>query len=361
MKKFILMLVAVLTMSLTSFAQTQTNYGGSSKFLDNTSIGVVGGVETNLYDWNAPHGAVTGIVLNKEITPIFGVAVEGDVNINGLRNWEAGGYHTCGTVVDAIDVYLTPRVNLSNAFFGYKGSPRKFEVELVAGPGYKFVMNNGDNAMLMKTGFNLNYNVNDVIAVTLRPAIVWGMPTGTFNSETSVAQLTAGVLYKFKTSNGTRSFNKANLYNQTEIDDMNEKITEMQKMLDSANATIDVLKSNAVPTTNTTTNVVTKIVWPKVQFKQGSAEITETSMANIYDIADALRESGDEVKITGYASVEGADEFNKILSLKRAEVVKNALVKAGVNPNKVTTVGAGATTKFNPDNLNENRVIIINE
>ena len=52
MKKFILTMLLALTAVFSVNAQTQSNYAGSSKFMDNVSVGVVGGVETNLNQWN---------------------------------------------------------------------------------------------------------------------------------------------------------------------------------------------------------------------------------------------------------------------------------------------------------------------
>lgn len=362
MKKFILTLMVTLMTVFTSFAQNQTNYSGSSKFLDNVSVGIVGGVETNLNEWNAPQGAVAGIVLNKEISPVFGLTLEGNTNINGLRNWQKGASHFhCGNTFDGLSVYLTPRVNLTNAILGYKGNPRKLEVEAVAGPGYGFLLHDEYNALLVKAGLNLNYNVSKAFTIMLRPAVVWNLhETGAqFDSKNAVGQLTAGVVYHFKTSNGTRSFNKAKLYDQNEVDALNGKINALQKDLNDANATIEVLKNTPAPQTSEKT--VVKTVFPKVQFEQGSAKITSTSYANIYDIADALKDVDGTIKVTGYASTEGSSRYNKALSLKRAEAVKKALVKAGVSADKIEVVGAGATNKFNPDELNVNRVTTVNE
>ena len=363
MKKFILSLMVMMA-SATSFAQSQSNYAGSSKFTDNVSVGVVGGVETNMNEWNAPQGAVAGIVLNKEISPVFGLTLEGNTNINGLRNWKKGASHFhCANTFDGLSVYFTPRVNLTNAILGYKGTPRKLEVEAVAGPGYGFLLHDEYNALLVKAGLNLNYNINSALTVMLRPAVAWNLhETGAqLDSKNGVAQLTAGVVYHFKTSNGTRSFNKAKLYDQNEVDMLNGKINDLQKDLNDANATIEVLKNAATQTAQTTEKTVVKTVYPKVQFEKGSAKITSTSMANIYDIADALKDADGTIKVTGYASTEGSSRYNKELSLKRAEAVKKALVKAGVDESKIEVVGAGATNKFNPDELNVNRVTTVNE
>ena len=49
-------------------------------------------------------------------------------------------------------------------------------------------------------------------------------------------------------------------------------------------------------------------------------------------------------EIIGYCDNSGSDEFNKKLSLKRAETLKNILVKQyGIDPNRITVIGKGKT------------------
>ena len=371
MKKFILTMLLALTAVFSVNAQTQSNYAGSSKFTDNVSVGVVGGVETNLNQWNWPHGAVAGIVINKEITPVFGVTLEGTTGINNITNWNNGYRTSCSNAFDTWSVMLAGRVNLTNAIWKYNGKPRKFEVETNTGIGYgnmhhayhiDGLWNDPEhlaNHYMCKLGLNLNYNVTDAWTIALRPAVVYDLSgTGTFNTERAIGQVTAGIVYHFKTSNGTRSFNKAKLYDQAEVDMLNGKINTLQKNLNDANATIEVMR-DSLTNANTLikTNEITKIVYPKVQFKKGTAKIEPTSMANIYDIADALKDVDGTIKVTGYASTEGSTRYNKELSLKRAVAVKNALIKAGVDASKIKTIGAGPVNKFSPDNLDLNRIV----
>ena len=139
---------------------------------------------------------------------------------------------------------------------------------------------------------------------------------------------------------------------------LNGKINALQKNLNDANATIEVMHDSLTKAnTLIKTKEITKMVYPKVQFKKGTAKIESTSMANIYDIADALKDVDGTIKVTGYASTEGSTRYNKELSLKRAVAVKNALIKAGVDGSKIKTIGAGPVNKFSPDNLDLNRIV----
>ena len=359
MKKFIFMILAAICSIMTVSAQSQSNYCGSSKFFDNVSIGVVGGVETNLNDWNAPHGAVAGIVLNKEISPIFGVTFEGNTNINGLRNWASDASHFhCGNTFDGISTYLTARVNLTNAIWKYNGKPRKFEVEANAGPGYGFLLHQEYNALLVKAGLNLNYNVTDAWTIALRPAVVYDLNgTGTFNTNHAIGQVTAGIVYHFKTSNGTRSFNKAKLYSQSEIDALNAKITDLRSNLEAANKTA---KTNTIDTVYVESPSSLGNV---VSFTLNSAKVDETQMANLDNAVRMLKENPDlKVTLKGYADKNtGSATYNKRLSVRRAEAVKKVIVdKYGIDTNRIDVLGVGDTEQLYNDN-NWNRVVIFVE
>lgn len=362
MKKFIFMIMAALCSIMTVSAQSQSNYCGSSKFFDNVSIGVVGGVETNLNDWNAPQGAVAGIVLNKEISPIFGVTLEGNTNINGLRNWASDASHFhCANTFDGLSVYLTPRVNLTNALLGYKGSPRKFELEAVAGPGYGFWLHDEYNALLVKAGLNLNYNLSNAFTVTLRPAVVYDLNgTGTFNTNHAIGQVTAGIVYHFKTSNGTRSFKKAKLYSQSEVDALNAKIKDLQSNLETANKAV---KTNAINTVDTVYTESPSSLGNVVSFTLNSAKVDETQMANLDNAVRILKENPDlKVTLKGYADKNtGSATYNKRLSVRRAEAVKKVIVdKYGIDTDRIDVLGVGDTEQLYNDN-NWNRVVIFVE
>ena len=362
MKKFIFMILAAICSIMTVSAQSQSNYCGSSKFFDNVSIGVVGGVETNLNDWNAPQGAVAGIVLNKEISPIFGVTLEGNTNINGLRNWASDASHFhCANTFDGISTYLTARVNLTNAIWKYNGKPRKFEVEANAGPGYGFLLHQEYNALLVKAGLNLNYNVTDAWTIALRPAVVYDLNgTGTFNTNHAIGQVTAGIVYHFKTSNGTRSFKKAKLYSQSEVDALNAKIKDLQSNLETANKAV---KTNAINTVDTVYTESPSSLGNVVSFTLNSAKVDETQMANLDNAVRILKENPDlKVTLKGYADKNtGSATYNKRLSVRRAEAVKKVIVdKYGIDTDRIDVLGVGDTEQLYNDN-NWNRVVIFVE
>ena len=356
MKKFFLSIMMAFMVIMSMSAQTQSNYVSSSKFLDNVSVTVQDGVLTTFDNFFSAHTAMAPIALigvDKYINPWFGVGVEGRTLV-GTGN----GRFNSHTTFDGVNVSGYLKFNVVN-MFDFTGTRHFFEPVVYTGLGWGHqTCSTADprNYMTYRAGAELNFNLGQSKswAIVVNPSVVFGdIDNGKLNKHHGNFEVTAGVVYHFKTSNGTTSFAKAKLYDQNEIDELNGKINGLQKQLDDANATIEVLKKAPK---QTITETVTKTIWPKVQFKQGSAKIASTSMANIYDIADAIKDTKDTIKVTGYASTEGSTTFNKKLSYARAEAVKKALVDAGVDSTQIVTVGAGATEKFGSDNLELNRI-----
>ena len=87
-------------------------------------------------------------------------------------------------------------------------------------------------------------------------------------------------------------------------------------------------------------------------FRQGSATIDKAQYASIEMVANYMKNHKDaKVKIQGYASPEGAKEFNQKLSEKRAAIVKDALVKKyKIAADRIETEGLGATDKLSAEN-----------
>lgn len=355
MKKiFMMLMVCIMTISMNA----QSNYAGSSKLFDNVSMTVQGGAVTALDEFASGKTAFAPIGLvgvDKYINPWFGAGVEGRTLI-GTGNGKFDSHVT----FDAVNVSGYAKFNVLN-MFSFTGKRRTFEPVVYTGLGWghQACSDAADrNYMTYRSGIELNINLGKGKhwGLVVNPSVVFGnIDNGKLNKHNGYFELTAGVVYHFKTSNCTTSFAKARLYDQHEVDELNNKINSLLTDINSANRTIDSLKN--MPK-QVVTETIVKTVWPKIQFKQGSSKLSETSMANIYDIADAVKDTKDKIKITGYASIEGDSMLNEKLSYKRAEAVKKALVNAGVSPEQIITVGKGATNMFSPDDLELNRIVV---
>lgn len=318
------------------------------RFFDNWSVGVEGGVQTNLHDWNAPQGAVAGLHLDKQVTPVFGLTFESLVGFNNLANWSHPEQaHVCDkTVVDAVSAFALGRVNLMNWFCGYNGYPRLFEVEALAGVGYghTFGTDRDDNSslnandFLVKAGANFNFNLGEKSAwtVNVTPAVVWGVcPTQHFNGldcRHAVAELTAGVTYHFKTSNGLHHLTKAQLYDAREVDALNAEINKLRGEVE------ELSKRPAVVEKIVEVPVQVAAVTNVISFAQNSAALSDDAVAALKAL---VANGAKKVAIDAYASPEGSENYNLTLSQQRACAVEKYLIDNGVEV--VSASGHGAT------------------
>lgn len=79
-----------------------------------------------------------------------------------------------------------------------------------------------------------------------------------------------------------------------------------------------------------------------IQFALNSAELSETSKANLEDLAETLKKYDDtNILIEGHTDSSGTREYNMGLSEKRAESVADYLEDLGVAGKRVTTAGYG--------------------
>lgn len=80
-------------------------------------------------------------------------------------------------------------------------------------------------------------------------------------------------------------------------------------------------------------------------FAYNSAEINENGKTILDLNIRALKDNPKtKVRIAGYASASGTEEYNQQLSEKRASAVKDYLVKGGIRSDRLSTIGYGETS-----------------
>lgn len=185
-------------------------------------------------------------------------------------------------------------------------------------------------------------------------------------------QLNAGVIYKFKNSNGTHNFTIAKLRDQAEIDGLNSQINSLRNDLNGKDAQLAAKDrqiadlQNALDECNKKPKYVKPAtatnLQPTVLFRQGKSVIDPAQYAPIELIATYMKKNPTaKVEIKGYASPEGSAELNQKLSDARAEVVKKALIKKyKIAADRLTTKGMGATDKLF-EQVEFNRVATFND
>lgn len=374
MKKSIILLGLILG-GFTANAQSVVE---GTKLADNWSVEVNAGAITPL-----THSAffknmrpAFGIGISKKLTPIFGLGLQGMSYINTTSS---------KTALDATDVSLLGKVNLMNLFSSYSGEPRLFEMEAVTGIGWLHYYENGagdQNSWSTRFGLNFNFNLGESKAWTLgiKPAIVYDMQgshpiKNHFNANNAAFELTAGLAYHFKTSNGSHHFATVKAYNQAEIDGLTSSINTLRaevnnkdgeinhanQRINSLQEELEACRTKVVPveTVVKTSRVPESIV----TFRQGKSSIDASQLPNVERVASYMKKYADsKVIIKGYASPEGSVEVNARIAAARAEAVKTILVnKYKINSSRITAEGQGVGDMFTEPDWNRVSICTIED
>ena len=392
MKKSLLLILSAL--SLSNLNAQETNLGGN-KFCDNWSIGLNGGIVTPMthsaFFKNAR--AVVGLDVNKQLSPIYGLTLESNWTVNTVSPMAA---QYSNTAFDAFNVMLLNRLNLNNIFTAYKGQPSLFEVELVGGFGWLRLNNfyesgEGANHLASKAGVNFNFNIGEKKAWTIavKPAIFWDMsmwdaPVAhnhpNFNANYGNWEITAGVAYHFKNSNGKHYMTKVRAYDAAEVAALNASINTLRQeatakddQLRRANDALTKeqqksadLEKALQECRNREPKVITnnkKTLESVVTFRQGKTTIDASQQPNVERIATYLRNHKQaKVNVLGYASPEGSAEVNARIAKQRAEAVKNMLVtKYRISESRISAQGQGVGYMFEEPDWNRVSICTIVE
>lgn len=318
-----------------------------------------------------------GIGVNKQLTPIFGLGLQGMSYVNNTGS---------KTAFDASDISLIGKVNLMNLFGGYTGEPRTFELEALTGAGWLHYYQNGPgdtNSWSTRFGLNLNFNLGEEKAWTLgfKPAIVYDMQgdfsraKSRFNANNAAFELTAGLTYHFMSSNGRRHASLVKPYDPMEIEGLNGEINTLRSQVNDrdnrlGNATqqIEVLQQelsdcrSQVPTVETVVQT-SRIPETIVTFRQGKSSVDASQLPNVERIATYLKKHPEaRVTIKGYASPEGNADFNEKLATARAKAVETILVrKYKIETGRISAEGQGIGDMFSEPDWNRVSICTLDE
>lgn len=361
MKKLVLLFAAA-AMAVSVSAQTVTE----SKTFDNLYIGINGGaqVKTTNEAWMKNLNSNAGLRIGRWFTPVFGLAAESNVYFNDHCSHFMP---QSKTIARYMNTSLIATVNFSNWFAGYKGEPRTFEFVPVFGFGWghTFGTEENFNVLTSKAGIDFTFNLGSKKAwqIYVEPSMNWalngyGYEGVAYDINKSAFQLNAGIVYKFKNSNGSHNFTIAQLRDQSEIDGLNSQINNLRNDLNNKDSQLSAKDKqikdlqNALDECNKKPKYVKPAtatnLQPTVLFQQGKSNVEKSQMPNIELIAQYMKNHPEaNIEIKGYASPEGPKELNQKLSEKRAEAVKKVLVKKyKIAANRLTTKGMGATDKL---------------
>ena len=386
MKRTLLSVAAIVATFVSANAQEMLS---KSKFFDNWQVGVKGGG----FSWTTREAfikntrATFGAEIGKQISPAFRLGVEGMAYVRPVQFDNNSNYLN---FVDQTNVSLVGTVNLSNLIAGYKGTPRFFEVEGFAGLGWLHTYVQGAdnrkapnvlNGMTAEFGSNLLFNLGQSKAwgIKISPALVYTVDgvanpaesnsQNELNLKNSFTQVTAGVVYRFKGSNGAHHFTTAtqNPDNSAELGRLRDELNSKNKELSDCQRQVNKLQDDLEAARNKKPEVVEKVVTKNkktlesvVTFRVAKSTIDASQLPNVERIASYLNKySNAKVSIKGYASPEGNLEKNKQLATARAEAVKNLLVKRyKISADRIQAEGNGIGDMFSEPDWN--RVSIAN-
>lgn len=382
MKKNILTLAAILTAAVSANAQETLS---GSKFFDNWQVGVKGGG----FSWTTREAfikntrATFGAEIGKQISPAFRLGVEGMAYV---RPVDFDNVTKFGNFVDMSNVSLVGTVNLSNLIAGYKGTPRFFEVEGFAGLGWGHIYPQGAdnrkapyvlNGMTSQFGSNLLFNLGQSKAwgIKISPALIYfvdgvagpeSVSQNELNLVNSWTQVTAGVVYRFKGSNGAHHFTRPS--NREELEALNKQLaglredlrgkdgqlSESQKRIAQLEKELEEARNKKPEVIERTVTKSKKTLESVVTYRVGRTNIEPSQLPNVERIATYLKKyPNSKVVIKGYASPEGNLEKNQKLAADRAESVKKILVtRYKISSDRIQAEGNGIGDMFSEPDWN---------
>ena len=93
-----------------------------------------------------------------------------------------------------------------------------------------------------------------------------------------------------------------------------------------------------------------------VYFSFNSSEIQLQDIPYLHELLEYMRKNSDvKISIEGYSDSHGTDKANMEISIKRAEKVRDYLVKMGIDSSRLTTRGHGFTSRKSGDTSQQKR------
>ena len=374
MKKIISILALAMAFTVVNAQQSLL----TGEFTDNVYVGANLGVNTNLAGNKFfPLNPTFGLRLGKDLTPVFGLNVEAtawfgshaESRYHVLRGFDRfDTYPILTTVTQAPQTYEGPdgelivytpeevttevtkshghnfframnlgingTLNLTNLLNGYLGEPQDIEVITQVGIGWghvfspssrrQLVKKEDRDVMTVKTGVDIAYNFGESKEHQLyvEPALLWnlnkdGHSGSQFDKHYAYFSLSVGYNYKFGCSYGGHNFKFGR--------DCDIELARLNALLEDCRNNPKVVEKVVERVVEGSTRTISIDNLKVVPFEQGKWDITEDAKVDLNSI-----KPGSHVQIIGTASPEGDPEWNKKLSMNRANAVAAYLESRGV-------------------------------
>lgn len=376
MKK-LLTVLAIAGVSLTSMAQeteaTEKYSVATNSFWSNWFV--QGGVQWTAFYSSLEHGydlsnnpfksfrsnPQAAVAIGKWFTPGL-----------GLRTKVSGIWGKCNG--DSFKYWNTQEqvlFNLSNMLCGYNPN-RIYNCIPFAGAGFARNMHTNMYAMGMSVGLLNEFNVSKRIAINLE--LGWNRLENDFYSEGYANNGPRGwdshdnYLYAevgLTVNIGKTGWNKVpdvdaiKALSQSQIDALNAQLADSK----AENDRLKEMLANQKPT-DTHESIKEFITTPiSVFFNINKTEVANRKdIVNVEALAKYAKENNSKIKVTGFAdSATGTPAINQRLSEKRAETVKQELIKLGVDADNITTAADGGVDTLSPISFNRRATVQITE
>lgn len=354
MKKFIFYLFMSLVMMATTTVNAQ-NHVEESKVFDNVYVTLSAGVQTPTTDVSFDAVRPTfGVEIGKRMNTYYtmGLGVNSAVNTRGLK-----------TAFDEVDFMWVHKVNVFNLFNHGYDPDRKFEIEAVGELGLGHDMVVSDWYGKAAAGVETVYNLNHAFSLLAKPQIEWYKINDGLNVNHSNLSIVVGLRYNFPNVGGGRGFKICDRDNlQLRYNDLNAEVNELRQRYNGQKEINNQLNEQLARTLELKNKVDTVYVdnefVPTVSFAINSDKIHPLFNANLYNIAKHYQ--GKKIVVEGYADAQtGSKEYNLKLSQRRAEAVRDALVKHGFKEEDIEIRACGSESQIFKDNdLNRAAIIV---
>lgn len=352
----------------------------TNPFWSNWFFSIGGGAEATFGD-NDSAGSfgkrispTLNVSVGKWFTPGLGLRLQ----YSGLQargfTYDAGVDYVKGTQLkdgyykqrfDYMNLHGDVMFNL-NALFGGYNQHRVYEIIPYVGAGFTHNYSKPHReALSVNAGIINKFRISNAIDINLELSAMgvedkFDGEVGGDHGYDGVLSATVGLTYRFPARGFRRPMPQ--LISQIELAAMQDKLAAMgAQNAQLKNALIQAQNQPVAEVTETEVIVPDPDIAPRtVFFTIGSAELSPREIMNLSYLAEQMKQFPNATyTVNGYAdSATGTPAFNKELSLKRAQAVKDALVKNyGIAADRLNIEAGGGVDKFGQPILN--RVVLV--
>ena len=253
-----------------------------------------------------------------------------------------------------------------NALFGGYNQHRVYEIIPYVGAGFTHNYSKPHReALSVNAGIINKFRISNAVDINLELSAMaaedkFDGEVGCDHGYDGVLSATVGLTYRFPARGFRRPMPQ--LISQIELAAMQDKLAMMgAQNAELKNALVQAENQPVAEVTETQVIVPDPDIAPRTVFFQiGSAELSPREIMNLSYLAEQMKQFPNATyTVNGYAdSATGTPAFNKELSLKRAQAVKNALVKNyGIAADRLNVEAGGGVDKFGQPILN--RVVLV--